>query len=202
MVWEQNSRIIVMLTKLQENGKEKCAQYWTAFGSKQNIFVTNEFSIKTLKETKNNSGYTRSLFEVFNSTTEESRLILHYQYVDWPEYGAPTNTKSFTNLIWDVNDQYRSTLINEVNRLTPGPIIVHCSAGVGRTGTFCAIDSCIYQLAKTKEVSVPKIVMQIREQRCLSVIAVEQYVFIYTVLHEFLQLFDTSAEMRQFFCEP
>ncbi|XP_061729147.1 tyrosine-protein phosphatase non-receptor type 9-like [Cydia pomonella] len=199
MVWEQNSQIIIMLTKFQVAGKEICAEYWN-MDKKQMNFQAGELTIKTV-DVIQNSGYITTTFEVSNCTTKESRLIMHYQYLDWPEHGVPSKFESLTNLIIDMTRNHQKILRKATNAPT-GPVIVHCSAGIGRSGTFCTIDLCITQLVRTGNISVPETVMQIRKQRRSSVCDVNQYIFIYTVLHEFLRLFDMDSEARQIFCEP
>ncbi|XP_061729049.1 tyrosine-protein phosphatase non-receptor type 9-like [Cydia pomonella] len=198
MAWEQNSRIIIMLTKFQVAGEEKCAKYWNA-DNPQVKFQAGELSIKIVDVTQS-SDYITTIFEVFNCTTEESRLIMHYQYLDWPDQKVPPKCESLMKLIIDMTEEHQKILRKATNAPT-GPVIVHCSAGIGRTGSFCATNLCITQLAKTGKISVPEIVMQVRKQRRSSVFAVEQYVFIYTVLYEFLRLFDMYPEVKQLFCE-
>lgn len=196
MIWEQNSGIIVMLTKFQDAGEEKCAKYWNT-RNKQNDFQTGSLSIK-IEDEEQNSGYIKIIFEVSNKITKESRRIIHYQYLDWSDHSVPSNSRILMNLIMDMTDEHQKTLKKATNGPTE-PIVVHCSSGTGRTGTFCAIISCLTQLAKTEKVSVPKIVMKLREQRRSSVIFVKQYEFIYTVLYEFLRLFDMYPQVRKKF---
>ncbi|KAJ8881290.1 hypothetical protein PR048_017770 [Dryococelus australis] len=114
----------------------------------------------------------------------------------WPDFKTPTNSLSFIKLVLAVNLERQRPLREAVNGPVPGPIIVHCSTGNGRTGTFCSVDSCLYQLVKTETVSVPGTVMKIRSQRHTSVLAPEQYVCINSVLHYFLQMCDQYPNLR------
>lgn len=195
VVWEQNSRIIVMLTELQVAGEEKCAPYWHPYDNKQQIFQADELSIRTVSESKE-SGYVETTFDVFNCCTEESRLIKHYMYLDWPDRGVPSDWDSFKQLICTVDKERQRLLAEMADGPALGPIIVHCSAGVGRTGVFCAVDSCFYQLVKTETVSVPETVLRIRQQRYSSVSTTEQYVFIYKILYEFAQSFEICSALK------
>lgn len=195
LIWEQNSRIIVMLTELQVAGKEKCAPYWHAYDNKQQIFRADELSIRTVSESKE-SGYVETTFDVSNCITGDSRLIKHYMYLNWPDCGVPSSWESFMQLICNVDEERKKLLAEMTDGPALGPIIVHCSAGVGRTGVFCAVDSCVYQLVKTETVSVPETVLKIRQQRYSSVSATEQYVFVYKILYEFAQLFETRSVLK------
>ncbi|XP_044597550.1 tyrosine-protein phosphatase non-receptor type 9-like [Cotesia glomerata] len=190
LIWEQNSRIIVMLTKLQDGWKENCAPYWHPYDDKYRIFQAGEISIRTVSET-NGSGYVQTTFDVSNCITGESKLIKHYMYEDWPDNGVPATWKSFMRLYCDIKEERERLLAKIQDGPALGPIIVHCSAGVGRTGVFCAVDSCLNQLLTTKTISVPETVLKIRQQRYLSVLATEQYAFIYRILYEFVKLFET-----------
>ncbi|CAH2101437.1 unnamed protein product [Euphydryas editha] len=98
-------------------------------------------------------------------------------------------------------DEERERLLAKIQDVPAlGPIIVHCSAGVGRTGVFCAVDSCLSQLLKTKTISVPETVLKIRQQRYSSVPATEQYVFIYRILYEFVKQFETCSVKKNSMC--
>lgn len=199
MIWEQNSRIIVMLTELCIAGKEKCAPYWYTHESEQQTFKTGEFSIKTVNEERK-SGYVETIFDVCHCTTGERKQIKHYLYSDWPDHGVPSKCHSFMKLILTVNKERQQLLTEMADGLAPGPIIVHCSAGVGRTGTFCAVDSCLHQLAKTRTISVPETLLKIRKQRYFSLMVPEQYIYVHTVIHEFIRLFEKCPDIRDLFC--
>nr|ACE75459.1 protein tyrosine phosphatase [Glyptapanteles indiensis] len=194
LVWEQNSRIIVMLDELKVAETDKCALYWHPYGNKQKIFQANELSIRTVSETTE-SGYGETTFHVSNYITGESRLIKHYMYLEWSEFGVPTNCESFMQLNLDVEDERHRLLTEMVDEPALGPIIVHCSGG-GRTGVFCAVDSCVFQLVKTETVSVPETVLKINKQQCSSVSTMEEYIFIYRILYEFAKSFEMCSFMR------
>lgn len=83
MVWEQNSRIIVMLSELRVAGREKCASYWCTYNCKQQTFEAGELLIETVNE-RRKSGYIKTILDVRSCTTGERRRIKHYLYSDWP----------------------------------------------------------------------------------------------------------------------
>nr|ACE75165.1 protein tyrosine phosphatase [Glyptapanteles flavicoxis] len=194
LVWEENSRIIVMLDELEVAEEDECALYWHPYGNKQKIFQADELLIRTVSETTE-SGYVETTFDVSNCTTGESRLIKHYMYLDWSELGVPATCESFMQLNLDVEDERHRLLTEMVDEPALGPIIVHCRGG-GRTGVFCAVDSCVYQLVKTGTVSLPETVLKISQQQCSSVSAIDEYIFIYRILYEFAKSFEMCSFIR------
>lgn len=138
----------MMLTKLQDAGKENCAPYWHPY-DKHQVFQAGELSIKTVSEIKG-SRYVQTTFDVSNCITGERRLIKHYMYEDWPDHRVPSTWESFMHLYCDIDEERERLLAKIQDEPALGPIIVHCSAGVGRTGVFCAVDSCLNQLLKTQ----------------------------------------------------
>jgi len=137
MVWQENSRLIVNTTKEVERGKTKCARYWPELEKTEEFgkFVVTNTREETSKD------YTLRQFLVSNkqeSDTEE-RKILHFHFLGWPDHGTPEDPGSVLNFLHDVNSKQESFD-------TAGPIIVHCSAGIGRTGTFIVIDMIIDQI--------------------------------------------------------
>ncbi|AEE09520.1 protein tyrosine phosphatase [Cotesia vestalis bracovirus] len=184
LVWEKDVRMIVSLTQIDcEDGV--CYEYWVAEEGYELLF--GRYAVKTLM-IKEEPGYITTLLSIFDVTYGESRLVTHYCYTAWPSYGAPANLKEFLAFMSTVHQEREWSL--ERARLQfasqPGPILVHCSAGVGRTGTFCAIDHALNCLKKTKAVSVQESVLAIRKMRHLSVVTLEQYKFIYKVIEHVL----------------
>lgn len=183
MIWEQNSRVIVSLTDLDQDDEESY-KYWNNL---ENSAVTiGRFVIKTLK-VKEEMSFTRTQFQITNVTNNTSRELTHFWFTDWPDNSFPTGLKDFLSLLREVNREQYSLIKNAVDSFQPGPIVVHCATGVGWTGTFCAIDNALAQLKKEKRVSVPQTVLKVRNQRHSSVLLPEQYGFCYKVLEHVLQ---------------
>lgn len=196
LVWQQCCYVIVMLTPTEVNGGEKCYQYWCT--RENGSLDIDDFRIKTLKVTARYN-YVRTLIEVTDKSLKTSRKLSHFQYSNWFEYNTPSDLQCFvyfTNMIDRVRRVYMKLLhpqSDSVELLQPKdpllcPIVVHCNAGVGRSGTFCAVDICLNQVVKTSEICVPNVVFNVREQRYAGVMSFKQYSFIYEVLHYFLSV--------------
>ncbi|KAN0007049.1 hypothetical protein ACTFIU_005243 [Dictyostelium citrinum] len=176
MIWEQNSNIIVMLTREEENFKSKCDKYWPDKDEERygnfivrfdnnitipDILIRREFTLENLKDNK-------------------TRKIYHFQYTTWPDHGTPVSTTGFLKFVSFVDHEKRS-----------GPIVVHCSAGIGRSGTFVAIHSIVAKFAKhydekkqAPSINLPKLVVEMRNERPGMVQTRDQYRFCYLAISE------------------
>uniref|UniRef100_A0AAV2KZU1 protein-tyrosine-phosphatase n=1 Tax=Knipowitschia caucasica TaxID=637954 RepID=A0AAV2KZU1_KNICA len=164
MIWEKNVHSVVMLTRCNEQGRVKCEQYWPP-GTRHygNITVTTISEIPL-------EDWTIRDFDIKNVKTAETRHVRHFHFTAWPDHGVPETTElliSFRHLVREHMDQYRHS-----------PTVVHCSAGVGRTGTFIAIDRLIFQIERENVVDVYGIVHDMRMHRVLMVQTEDQFVFL------------------------
>ncbi|KAG8519561.1 Receptor-type tyrosine-protein phosphatase eta, partial [Galemys pyrenaicus] len=166
MVWEKNVYAIVMLTKCIEQGRTKCEEYWPSKKAQDygEIIVANTSEI-ALPE------WTIRDFTVKNSQTSESHPLRQFHFTSWPDHGVPDTTDLLINFRYLVRDYMKQSP-------PESPILVHCSAGVGRTGTFIAIDRLIYQIENENSVDVYGIVYDLRMHRPLMVQTEDQYVFL------------------------
>ncbi|XP_076026454.1 receptor-type tyrosine-protein phosphatase eta-like isoform X2 [Genypterus blacodes] len=165
MIWEKNVQTLVMLTRCNEQGRVKCEQYWPT-GTKhfENITVmtTSEIPLED---------WTIRDFDIKNVKTAETRSVRHFHFTAWPDHGVPETTElliNFRHLVREHMDQYSRH----------SPTMVHCSAGVGRTGTFIAIDRLIFQIERENTVDVYGIVHDLRMHRPLMVQTEDQFVFL------------------------
>ncbi|KFU89915.1 Receptor-type tyrosine-protein phosphatase eta, partial [Chaetura pelagica] len=166
MIWEKNIYSIVMLTKCVEQARTKCEQYWPDEQSKSygDIIVTIVSEI-VLPE------WTIRDFTVEKSNTPESHTVRQFHFTSWPDHGVPETTDLLINF---------RHLVHEYSSQNPidSPTLVHCSAGVGRTGTFIAIDRLIQQMEMESTVDVYGVVYDLRMHRPLMVQTEDQYVFL------------------------
>ncbi|ETN59910.1 protein tyrosine phosphatase 69d, drome [Anopheles darlingi] len=188
MIWEQHLEIIVMLTNLEEYNKTKCAKYWPEctndsiqYGDLlitfQSITYHPDYIIRTLKVTKRSA----------SSGEETSREISQYHYLAWKDFMAPEHPQGITKFINRINSEYS---------LQRGPILVHCSAGVGRTGTFVALDTLMQQLHEEGQVFIFNTVCDMRYQRNFLVQSLKQYIFLYRALAELAYFGDTEIDHK------
>lgn len=180
MVWIKNCRIIVVLINSADNDKDNYYQYWSL--QERGQVQAGHYKIKTLKINVLPT-FIITVLKLTDELTGTSRNVYHLLYTKWPENDYP-DVKKFYLFVLQVNKVLITIrqMASFSHQIPPGPVVVHCSAGIGRTGTFCAIDNALFKLVKTKKVSLPQIVTEIRHQRHSSVVIPEQYFFCYRVL--------------------
>uniref|UniRef100_A0AC35GJR7 Protein-tyrosine-phosphatase n=1 Tax=Panagrolaimus sp. PS1159 TaxID=55785 RepID=A0AC35GJR7_9BILA len=179
MVWEQNSNVIVMLTRLEEGGRPKCEQYWpnrdkTVYGR----------IIVTILDTVELAHYTIRTFKIDNMIEKQAREVKHLQYTAWPDHGVPDHPTPFLMFL---------KRVKALAAPNAGPIISHCSAGIGRTGAFIAIDCMLDRLRHENTVDIYECVTQLRAQRAYMVQTDDQYIFIHDAVLDAAQSGSTEV---------
>ncbi|CAF4693516.1 unnamed protein product, partial [Rotaria sp. Silwood1] len=197
MIWEQNSRVIVMLTRLIEKGCTKCWLYYPDYQTESEITFDDVDLKVTFVSDRQYRYYTQRKFELINLLTGESRSIIHWSDFDWPDHGAPNNPGPFLQLLSDVR---------HCGAFDPryGPLVLHCSAGIGRSGTFVLVDSILKLLAHTDkpdDVSLIDVLAHIRTQRHGLIQTVEQLRFSYLATVAGLKILNEIEENEGPFIE-
>ncbi|XP_016324577.1 receptor-type tyrosine-protein phosphatase C-like isoform X2 [Sinocyclocheilus anshuiensis] len=187
MVWEQKSSIIVMVTRCEEGNKIKCAQYWPSLDRETEIF--DDFVVKIRSEQHCPDYTIRHL--ILNNKREKAseREVTHIQFISWPDHGVPGDPCLLLKL---------RRRVNSFKNFFSGPVVVHCSAGVGRTGTYIGIDAMIESLEAEGRVDIYGYVAKLRRQRCLMVQVEAQYILIHTALIEHNQFGETEVSLSEF----
>uniref|UniRef100_A0A1B6CKV8 protein-tyrosine-phosphatase n=1 Tax=Clastoptera arizonana TaxID=38151 RepID=A0A1B6CKV8_9HEMI len=186
MIWEQHLELILMLTNLEEYSKTKCAKYWADKSEGEKVY--GDISIHHVQEKRYSDYIIRELKMLKNigaNKDREERSIVQYHFLVWKDFQAPEHPSGILKFIRRMNEAYS---------LEKGPILVHCSAGVGRTGTLVALDSLLQQLDSEGQVAIFNTVCDLRHQRNFLVQSLKQYIFVYRALLEIAQFKDTEIK--------
>ncbi|XP_019645755.1 PREDICTED: receptor-type tyrosine-protein phosphatase alpha-like [Branchiostoma belcheri] len=183
MVWEWNSCSVVMLTEIKEKSQNKCAMYWPEDGSQS----FGDFTV-SLQDQTDYPDYTLRTFHLTKGKGGTTRTVQQFHFHGWPEVGIPDNAAGMIDLIGQVQKQQQHS--------GNGPITVHCSAGAGRTGAFCAISTVLERVKAEGVCDVFQVVKALRLQRPHMVQTLDQYQFCYQAVVEYLDSFDHYANFR------
>jgi netrin-G3 ligand len=196
MVWEQNSVLIAMVTNEEERRKVKCQRYWPQPGT----ITAGEFTI-TMKDMKELPDYLVRTFTLEREGEKEVRKLTHLQYTGWPDHGVPRNADALLRFCRHA----RRVVKEDGNPRAPAPVIVHCSAGVGRSGTFITVDAMLQAITDKAKLDVLNFVYRMRLARMFMIQTEPQYIFVHTALldsldstyvprHEFASFMRTAAK--------
>ncbi|XP_034562669.1 receptor-type tyrosine-protein phosphatase N2 [Notolabrus celidotus] len=172
MVWESGCVVIVMLTPLSENGVKQCHHYWPDEGSD----VYHIYEVNLVSEHIWCEDFLVRSFYLKNLQTNETRTVTQFHFLSWMDRGIPTSARTLLDFRRKVNKCYRGRSC---------PIIVHCSDGAGRSGTYILIDMVLNRMAKgAKEIDIAATLEHLRDQRAGMVQTKEQFEFALTAVAE------------------
>ncbi|KAG5881313.1 hypothetical protein JTB14_012547 [Gonioctena quinquepunctata] len=172
LIWEQGAVVIVMLSRLTEAGAAMCHRYWPEEGSE----LYHIYEVHLVSEHIWCDDYLVRSFYLKNIRTGETRTVTQFHFLSWPESGVPSSTKALLEFRRKVNKSYRGRSC---------PIVVHCSDGAGRAGTYCLIDMVLSRMAKgAKEIDIAATLEHLRDQRPKMVATKQQFEFVLTAVAE------------------
>ncbi|XP_013778053.1 tyrosine-protein phosphatase non-receptor type 11-like isoform X2 [Limulus polyphemus] len=189
MVIQENTRVVVMTTKEVERGKNKCYRYWPEEGQEK---VWGKITVKSLAESST-ADYTLREFQVSKEDQCKSITIYQYHFTAWPDHGVPSDPGCVLNFLHDVNRRQDSIP-------DAGPIVVHCSAGIGRTGTFIVIDMIVDQIRKQGldcEIDIQRTIQTVRSRRSGMVQTEAQYKFVYLAVQHYIDTLQQRMQAEQ-----
>uniref|UniRef100_F1LA92 Tyrosine-protein phosphatase non-receptor type 9 n=1 Tax=Ascaris suum TaxID=6253 RepID=F1LA92_ASCSU len=173
MVWQEKPRTIVMLCKLFEGGKPKCAQYFPT-----NTSQTQQYGTVIVQNVKKVSPASETVFEAVQLNVcvkgAPTFTVTLFKWLDWPDFGVPSSGMGMLRILRQIRDHPHTTAI------------IHCSAGVGRTGTMVACEICLKILLEGKELNVTDVVKEMRSQRSGAIQTEAQYVYLHRTLLEYI----------------
>lgn len=182
MCWESNSRAIVMLTRVVEKGREKCDHYWPY--DTLPVYY-GDISVTLLNDTHYPDWV---ISEFIMCRGDQQRMIRHFHFTTWPDFGVPNPPQTLIRFVRSFRE-----------RIGPDqrPIVVHCSAGVGRSGTFIALDRILQSIKHSDIVDIFGIVYAMRKERVWMVQTEQQYICIHQCLLAVLQGQENQAAIRE-----
>uniref|UniRef100_A0A8C3HYB4 protein-tyrosine-phosphatase n=1 Tax=Chrysemys picta bellii TaxID=8478 RepID=A0A8C3HYB4_CHRPI len=183
MIWQENSASVVMVTNLVEVGRVKCVRYWP-----DDTEVYGDIKV-TLIETEPLAEYVIRTFTVQKKGYHEIREIRQFHFTSWPDHGVPCYATGLLGFVRQVKF---------LNPPEAGPIVVHCSAGAGRTGCFIAIDIMLDMAENEGVVDIFNCVRELRSQRVNLVQTEEQYVFVHDAILEACLCGNTAIPVCEF----
>ncbi|XP_063182349.1 tyrosine-protein phosphatase non-receptor type 3 isoform X3 [Chroicocephalus ridibundus] len=164
VVWDHKLSLIIMLTTLTERGRTKCHQYWP---DPPDVMEYGSFRVRCHSEDCTIAYVVREMV-ITNVETEQQHTITHLQYVAWPDHGVPDDSMDFLEFVTCMRPK----------RVENEPVLVHCSAGIGRTGVLVTMETAMCLIERNQPVYPLDIVRKMRDQRAMMVQTSSQYKFV------------------------
>ncbi|GMT24877.1 hypothetical protein PFISCL1PPCAC_16174, partial [Pristionchus fissidentatus] len=172
MVWQERINVVVVITNLVEDGRRKCDQYWPSTTTQPQQH--GNYQVSLLSQTTNAHFVHRILsLKIAKSVPPTDRRIHHIHFSSWPDHGVPSSVFPLLSALHFIADIHST-----------GPVLVHCSAGVGRSGSFILIDSMRKRLLNSRTLNMAAHLVHIRRQREKTVQTLEQFMFCHEVVRQ------------------
>nr|BAJ52648.1 protein tyrosine phosphatase type N6 [Monosiga ovata] len=191
MMWEQGATVIAMVTNEVEGGKNKCARYYP--DPKTKSMVHGKYTVEHVSEQVFPNFEVRKM--TLSKEGQPKRNITQFHYLTWPDHGVPANPTDLISFIESIHEQERRGQAG-----APGPLVVHCSAGIGRTGTVIVLDmlmSQIMEIGLQCDIDIQEMVAFVRQQRSGMIQTEAQYEFLYKSLEQFTSVMEQRARARE-----
>ncbi|WKX90115.1 hypothetical protein Q1695_009171 [Nippostrongylus brasiliensis] len=172
MIWQEKVESIIMLCKTVEDGRRKCSEYFSSTINLPTSYADGKLTTILRSWNRENDLVVSTIEFKYLSY---SRTVIHYHWTGWPDFHAPTDNAA--------------TMFSILRRVrgSKTPVVVHCSAGVGRSGTMVALEMCLMTIANTRPIDIQSIVSSLRRCRALAVQSLEQYLSLYQLVLRFGQ---------------
>ena len=179
MIWQHRVSVVVMATGLKERGKVKCERYWPEDTSAPTKY--GDYTVEKVEEVELEGAYVRAELCITEASSGEKRRLTHFWYNSWPDHGVPKlNGRPYPGHAMDIlRDARAAQTEHDGGKPRASPLLVHCSAGVGRTGALIAIEHCLELLHTKKTVDPCAVVERIRRDRMALVQHASQYQLVY-----------------------
>ncbi|KAF1757905.1 hypothetical protein GCK72_014362 [Caenorhabditis remanei] len=175
MIWQERSNVIVCITNMVEDGKRKCDQYWPSTQDSPQTF--GNYQVTLISESTNSHFSHRILdLKIAKSVPAAERKIHQLHFMGWPDHGVPSSVFPLLNFIHYASDIHST-----------GPVVVHCSAGVGRSGSYILVDSMRRHLISFRRLNVQGHLTHMRRQRAKLVQTLEQYIFCHEAIRQLIR---------------
>lgn len=180
MIWEQKCPAILMLNKIIEKRQVKCHQYWPENIGSEYIMAFDDVNLKVeYSKCENFTNFSKRTFRLIDGESNESREVIQFHYTTWPDFYVPSSPIAFLQFLKKVRD-------SGVLDADAGPTVVHCSAGIGRSGTFCLVDTCLVLVEKNgpDHINIADLLLELRSSRMGLIQTADQLYFSYQAIIE------------------
>lgn len=196
MIWEQKCPAILMLNKIIEKRQVKCHQYWPENIGSEYIMAFSDVNLKVeYLKCENFTNFSKRTFRLIDGESNESREVIQFHYTTWPDFYVPSSPIAFLQFLKKVRD-------SGALDADAGPTVVHCSAGIGRSGTFCLVDTCLVLVERNgaDHINIADLLLELRSSRMGLIQTADQLYFSYQAIIEGIKHLNDPVIIINVFC--